>query len=502
MKTNIISWNIGGLRDSSKRDELKVLLRLWKPDIICLQETHVEGWQRHQVKQFWGGNNFDWIALDSNGLSGGIIVVWNTNKVAVTETLLGDFSVSIRCHFLFENFNWLLTAVYGPVLNNEKNQFWAELRDIRTIWEDPWVLCGDFNATRFLYERSGRNTNTRSMKKFASLVQHQHLMDLPLIGSHYTWSRNSSWSKIDRFLISSSWEDNYRRIEQSTLPKPFSDHHPIMFSTHNEGWGPTPCRFEKMWLQDATILDLMRNWWNSFSFSGTPGYVLAKKMQALKEKLKVWNREVFGKIDTLIQNNLITTHQIESKLLQDPNNLQLASEKVGAKAEFKRLAKMHNDFWKQRATINWVEEYENNTRFFHKYASSKQRAKSFSQLNIDGALTHDKNIIKKAIVSYYQGLFKEDIFSRPQLDGLTFPTISSTDAHMLEARFTQEEVVSALNDLAQDKASGPDGMPIFVISKSWDFMKFDILQVMEELYSNKVIDWILKSTFLVLIPKV
>lgn len=352
MKTKIITWNIGGLCDRSRRDELKVLLRLWKPHILCLQETHVSNWQRHQVKQFWGGNNFDWVALDSNGNSGGIIVVWNTNKVVVTESLLGAFSVSIRCRFISENFNWLLTTVYGPVLNNEKNQFWAELRDIRTIWEEPWVLCGDFNVTRFLHERSGRNRNSKSMKKFASLVQQHHLMDFPLIGSHFTWSRNSSWTKLDRFVIFSSWEDNYLRIEQTTLPKPFSDHCPILLSMQNEGWGPTPCRFEKMWLQDPIILELMQHWWRSFSFIGSRCFILAKKMQALKRKLSEWNREVFVKIDSLIQNNLIAGQLVESKLLLDPDNAQLAMEKIEAKADFKRLANMHNDFWKQRATIN------------------------------------------------------------------------------------------------------------------------------------------------------
>ncbi|XP_026436550.1 uncharacterized protein LOC113334529 [Papaver somniferum] len=289
------------------------------------------------------------------------------------------------------------------------------------------------------------------MKKFASLFQQHHLMDLPLIESHFTWNRNSSWSKLDRFLISSSWEENYLRIEQTTLPKPFSDHCPILLSTQSEGWGPTPCIFEKMWLQDPTIMELMLNWWHSFSFTGSPGFILEKKMQALKRKLCEWNREVFGKIDTLIQNNLIAGQLVESKLLLDPNNAQLATEKIETKYEFKRSTKMHNDFWKQRATINWVEEHENNTRFFHKYASSKQRA-------------HD-------------------------------------DANKLEIKFTEDEVKTALAELAQEKTPDPDGMPIFVISKSWDFMKHDILLVMEELYYNNSIDWRLRSTFLVLIPK-
>ncbi|XP_026384529.1 uncharacterized protein LOC113280094 [Papaver somniferum] len=241
----------------------------------------------------------------------------------------------------------------------------------------------------------------------------------------------------------------------------------------------------------AKLVAILYLYWISWLYS-------RKENAGSKRKLNEWNHEVFGKIDTLIQNNLIAGQIVESKLLLDP----LAMEKIEAKADFKRLAKMHNVFWKQRATINWVEEHENNTRFFHKYASSKQRGKKISQLNINGALTSDKTIIKEEIVSYYQGLFEEDSFSRPQLDGLTFPSISHEDANKLEIKFTEEEVHMALAELAQEKAPGPDGMPIFVISKSWDLMKHDILLVMDELYYNNSIDWRLKSTFLVLIPKV
>ncbi|XP_026438068.1 uncharacterized protein LOC113336633 [Papaver somniferum] len=319
MKTNIISWNVNGLLDITKRDSLQVLLRMWKPDIICLQETHVKGWKRHQVKQLWGANNFNYVALDSIGRSGGIIIIWNTNTINVIDFLLGAFSISVRCNYINDDFVWMLTSVYGPVHDFEKDQFWDELRDMRTIWDDPWVLSGDFNCTRFANERSEPQVITRSMRRFASLVRNHQLMDLPLVGSHFTWSRNTSWSKIDRF--------------------------------------------EKIWLQDDSLRGLMETWWHSFSFTGTPGFILAKKMQALKEKLKVWNRDVFGKIDRLVQANLISIQGIFAQLALDPNNAQLLDDQIIAAADLKRLAKMHSDFWKQRTNINWVEEHENNTHF-------------------------------------------------------------------------------------------------------------------------------------------
>ena len=46
--------------------------------------------------------------------------------------------------------------------------------------------------------------------------------------------------------------------------------------------GKSPFRFENMWLKTAGFTDRVHSWWNRYSFSGTPSYVLANKLKALK----------------------------------------------------------------------------------------------------------------------------------------------------------------------------------------------------------------------------
>ena len=40
----------------------------------------------------------------------------------------------------------------------------------------------------------------------------------------------------------------------------------------------------------------VRGWWDSFQFFGSPSFVLAKKMKALKWEIKSWNLEEFGDV--------------------------------------------------------------------------------------------------------------------------------------------------------------------------------------------------------------
>jgi hypothetical protein len=43
-------------------------------------------------------------------------------------------------------------------------------------------------------------------------------------------------------------------------------------------------------------VDKVRNWWASFSFMGSLGFILAKKLRALKGEIKRWNLELFGNV--------------------------------------------------------------------------------------------------------------------------------------------------------------------------------------------------------------
>ena len=41
-------------------------------------------------------------------------------------------------------------------------------------------------------------------------------------------------------------------------------------------------------------MDRLQSWWNWHSFVGTPTFMLAKKLKALKEDIVQWNRREFG----------------------------------------------------------------------------------------------------------------------------------------------------------------------------------------------------------------
>ncbi|RVW91418.1 hypothetical protein CK203_038567 [Vitis vinifera] len=107
-----------------------------------------------------------------------------------------------------------------------EEELWEELGAIKGIWEEPWCLGGDFNVTLSQRDRSRQGNLNGAMRRFAQVVDDLALIDLPLQGGVYSWSGgrgNQTWARLDRFLVSQVGG--------------------------GMSWGPSPFRFENMWLK-------------------------------------------------------------------------------------------------------------------------------------------------------------------------------------------------------------------------------------------------------------
>ena len=109
----ILSWNVQGLGSKKKRGIVKGFLRSQDLDIVLLQETKRENWDKRFLVGFWTGRDREWIALPTCGASGGVVIIWDSNKFECIEKLIGSFSVSMKLESIEEGSFWL-TSMYGP----------------------------------------------------------------------------------------------------------------------------------------------------------------------------------------------------------------------------------------------------------------------------------------------------------------------------------------------------------------------------------------------------
>ena len=89
------------------------------------------------------------------------------------------------------------------------------------------------------------------------------------------------------------------------LPRVISDHCPLLLEACVVCRGRSAFKFENMWLQAEGFVDRVQQWWVGYNFTGSPSFILAQKLKALKADLKKWNREVFGDL-AFRKKNLLT----------------------------------------------------------------------------------------------------------------------------------------------------------------------------------------------------
>ncbi|XP_026416328.1 uncharacterized protein LOC113311744 [Papaver somniferum] len=328
------------------------------------------------------------------------------------------------------------------------------------------------------------------MENFGDFISQHDLIDLPLKGARYIWSNGQSnhvMCRLDRFLISPAFESHFPFVSQLAKSRPTSDHIPILLDISDPSWGPSPFRFEIMWFLENGFIELLENWWTSFCFTGTSSTILWCKLKALKEKLKEWNKLTFG--NTNIKLNLLLSEiqdldsLAEDTLLSDSQMQEL----VGWKKDFERVTRMKEVSWRIKSNTRWLQEGDKNTAFFIRKTSAKRRYDRIKKLYIDGALVDDRQKLQEHIVSFYENLFREEEIIKPVLEGINFDNINSIESGILDADFSEAEILQAIQDLDHDKAPGPGGFPIMFFHKCWSFIKTDIMGTMKEFCDTKII---------------
>ncbi|RVW96070.1 Transposon TX1 uncharacterized 149 kDa protein [Vitis vinifera] len=421
---------------------------------------------RRFVGSVWTARNKDWAALLACGASGGILIIWDAKKLCREEVVLGSVSVSIK--FALDGCESLwLSAVYGPNNSALRKDFWVELSDIVGLAYPRWCVGDDFNVIRRSSEKLGGSRLTPSMKDFDDFIRDCELIDLPLRSASFTWSNmqeNPVCKRLDRFLYSNEWEQAYPQSIQGVLPRWTSDHWPIVLETNPFKWGPTPFRFENMWLQHPSFKESFGRWWREFQGNGWEGHKFMRKLQFVKAKLKEWNKASFGELSKRKKDILSDLVNFDSLEQEGGLSHELLAQRALRKGELEELILREEIHWRQKARVKWES-------------------------------------IKEEILRYFEKLYTSPSGDPWRVEGLDWSPISGESAFRLESPFTEEEIFKVIFQMDRDKAPGPDGFTIAVFQDCWEVIKEDLVKVFAEFHRSGIINQSTNASFIVLLPK-
>lgn len=165
----IISWNIRGLGSSVKKRFVSKLIKDRSPDVLLLQETKIERFERSIVQRMWGSYDVDYAESGAVGLSGGVLTIWNPEKFKPRNVTIHRRFVMVTGVLL--DLECAIINVYAPNEAAGRYELWNVLTQLKCISQIPWGgRGGDFNEIKTMSERTGCTRVERSMREFKEFI--------------------------------------------------------------------------------------------------------------------------------------------------------------------------------------------------------------------------------------------------------------------------------------------------------------------------------------------
>ncbi|CAN0875281.1 LINE-1 retrotransposable element ORF2 protein [Linum grandiflorum] len=489
MKPHILSWNVRGINSDRKRYRIKKWISKWKTQIICLQETKVPALSPSYWAFISSFYSFDFAGIDSDGASGGLVTIWNSSKFRKRSEVVGLFSTGVILEGVDSSFLCGIINVYGPNERNDRISFIAEIAScLYNFGSIPFCILGDFNLVRSELDYIGRARTYSDFSPLNDFIFDHELIDLPLIGANFTWSNlrvSPSLSRIDRALVNSLFEQAFQECRLVALSRVCSDHRAIILKCDDLPIVKRPWRFENMWCSHQDFANCVADWWAEPLSEASRMARFQKKLKRVKERLKIWNKDCFGRVEdniSRITNEIgILDEKEEVATLSNQDRINRCSLKV----DLDHWWKMEETSWRQKLKMLWLKLGDRNTHFFHRSANARKRNNWIERIVVENHLFSGHEEVAPAIVNHFIQFFNEPLaLDRPFPTALTFKRINEDMMASLTSPFTEEEIWLGIKDSDGDKAPGPDGFSMHFIKKCWPFLKADLLEALWDFQST------------------
>jgi exonuclease III len=496
-------WNCRGLNGAARKSAVRAAADDANAAIICLVETKLQVVTRFTVSQVLGPRYDEFTFLPADGTAGGILVAWQSALVSVSATRVDKFCLSVQLNFV-DGHSWWHTTVYGPTVEEQKEEFLEELQAIRTACPGMWVAAGDFNLILDAADKNNDRLNRRMMARFRQVINRLELVESPLTGRRYTWSSERiqpTLTRIDRWFSSSDWDSAHPNSLLHALSSNISDHCPIMMATNVNFSSRRRFHFEAFWPGLTGFQEVVSEAWMAPAANADAFTVFDKKLRATARALRSWSSRKIG----TIKEQLLMAQEIIFRLDAAQDERPLGPEEFWLRKELKKkilgLSSLQRTIARQRSRLLWIREGDANTSFFHSHANRRKKKNHMFRLRRGTMEVNSQEEMEELASDFYVELLGTPQ-SRDADINLAVLDLPSLDLNGLEGDLSEEEMWSVIKQLPADKAPGPDGFSARFYQTCWNTIKGDFMAAINQLSSGDTRNFsLLNQAYITLLPK-
>ena len=390
MSIKICTFNVKGLNDSSKRQQLFQFLKLNNYSICFLQELHCEEKTYDIWKKEWGGEIF--LSGNSRNSAGVGILVHSKLSCDVIEykTIIDG-----RMQLLKLNINYkdiLLLNLYAP--NNAKDNisFLSRIEELIIDNDNETLIVGgDFNTVIDIdndKKNGNLNNNKKNRDKIKQIIENNDINDIYRIlnpsTKHYTWHSNDKppiFCRLDYFLVSSNIVN---KISQCKITTGFRSDHSIVFIDFNindNERGPGFFKLNNSVIFDQEYQNKIKKAINDIveiNIEANPmtlWEIIKGTIRNESIKYTSYKKKLRIQTELKLKNEI---DELEIKFSNNPNETNILEEIVFKKSELNKIIDDKTNGFLLRAKAEWIEGAEKNTKYFSNLEKKRAESKTIN----------------------------------------------------------------------------------------------------------------------------
>ncbi|XP_078164779.1 uncharacterized protein LOC144559559 [Carex rostrata] len=203
-------------------------------------------------------------------------------------------------------------------------------------------------------------------------------------------------------------------------------------------------RFKNLWLKSEEFINFMNQVWITLPPVVTPTQ-LHNKLEKVKSEITKWTRARIGNVKRQIgvcRDFIGWLDKVEERRI----STQLERKtKALVKRRYTTLAVYEEELWKQRAKTKWDLDGDNNTAYFHAYATSSQRQKIVGEIEHNGRMHKDQQSKAQIFREFYINLMGKEEEGFQNIDWQQLYPIQH-DLANIATPITQEEIAQVIQE--------------------------------------------------------
>ena len=520
----ITSFNVRGLKNSTKRERVLHYMKNNHPGIIFLQETYTTEGDEIVWKNQWSGDIL--MSHGTNHARGVAILI--PKEISYTSDTIeidpkGRF---ILLNGTFEGKNITLLNCYAPTNSKSKDQinFLNSLLPLITKYQENLLMGGDLNVhLNPDIDKKGGKTHTLSQyaSQLIAIMEEYNLIDIWRVCNpevyRYTWRENTAYgiiqSRLDYFICPSSFLYNMKSCEiQNSV---YSDHNPVTLELYIDNEtvrGKGFWKFNNSLLTDSDYVAKVKSTLNEYK----------ERYKNHKNHCLIWDTAKAELRGITISHSTHKARERKTLELNLKNEMIVCEQEMAKKTNEnlfqhfttvkKELEEINNYVARGvsiRAQAKYIDQNEANTKLFLGLERSRSKNKNITKLIVDKKeITKPTDILVEE-QNFYQNLYSEKvdyqdvsaIEARKHFLDQPCEQITDTDHQQLESDITDQEIAIALKELPSHKSPGGDGFSIDFYKFFWPDIKTLVCNSLKLAVQRGEMSTEQKRAVLTLVPK-